>query len=194
MHPMSLNISQPTSAVVPCSGARESCGQAGQAERRKAPGNTQELSREEQQRVESLEQRDREVRAHEAAHLAASGGHARGGAHFSYKRGPDGKLYAVGGEVGIDVSAVSGDPEATIRKAQAIQRAALAPAEPSGQDRSVAAQAAAMAAQARQRLAREQSATLQGDVQPAEAGSLEHRLQAAGALGKHRGSTLHLIA
>lgn len=66
--------------------------------------------------------RDREVRAHEQAHMAAAGAYSRGG--------PDNRQYAVGGEVQIDTSAVSGDPEATIRKAQTVRRAANAPATP----------------------------------------------------------------
>ena len=103
----------------------------------------------ESRELEKLKQRDREVRAHELAHLAAAGQYAQGGAKFEYQRGPDGQRYAVGGEVSIDTSAIPGDPEATIRKLQAVQRAALAPAEPSGQDRSVAAQAASSIAQAR---------------------------------------------
>lgn len=101
-----------------------------------------------------LRARDRQVRAHEAAHLAAAGGLARGGATYTYERGPDGRPYAIGGEVSIDTSAISGDPRATLAKAQQIQAAALAPADPSPQDRSVAAAAAAMAAQAQQELAR----------------------------------------
>lgn len=99
--------------------------------------------------ISELRIRDQEVRAHELAHLAAAGGIAKGGPTFDYQRGPDGKLYAVGGEVQIDTSSVPGDPEATLQKAEQIQRAALAPAQPSAQDRSVAMAAAAMAAEAR---------------------------------------------
>lgn len=55
----------------------------------------------------------------------------------------------MGGEVSIDTSPES-DPEDTIRKAQMIRQAALAPAEPSGQDRRAAAAAAQMAMKARQ--------------------------------------------
>ncbi|MCC6923078.1 MAG: hypothetical protein IT525_08430 [Nitrosomonas sp.] len=99
--------------------------------------------------ISELRIRDLEVRAHELAHLAAAGGIAKGGPTFDYQRGPDGKLYAVGGEVQIDTSGVPGDPEATLQKAEQIQRAALAPAQPSAQDRSVAMAAAAMAAEAR---------------------------------------------
>ena len=99
---------------------------------------------------------DREVRAHEAAHLAAAGGLAQGGASFDTVRGPDGRAYAVGGEVSIDVSP-GRTPEETIAKAQQIRSAALAPADPSAQDFQVAAQAAQMAHQARQELATQQA-------------------------------------
>ena len=103
--------------------------------------------------LETLKKRDREVRAHEMAHLAAAGPHARGGPVYEFQRGPDGQRYAVGGYVKIDTSAVPGDPEATLRKADTIRRAALAPAEPSPQDRRVAAQASSMAIDARQEIA-----------------------------------------
>lgn len=107
-----------------------------------------ELSRQEQQQVRALAVRDREVRAHESAHKAAGGG-LTGPAKYTYTKGPDGKQYAAGGEVSIDTSGVSGDPTATVLKANRIRAAALAPANPSNQDRAVAVQADAMAAQAR---------------------------------------------
>lgn len=102
-----------------------------------------------QQEVQKLKARDQEVRTHEQAHLGAAGGFATSGASFSYQKGSDGVNYAVGGEVSIDTSAVSGDAEATIRKAEIIKRAALAPANPSSQDIKVASQATAMANKAR---------------------------------------------
>lgn len=114
-----------------------------------------ELTPEEKKQVQELQKRDQEVRLHEQAHLAAAGAHARGGPSFTYQKGPDGKVYAVGGEVPIDLNPVQDNPQATIQKAEAIQRAALAPAEPSGPDRQVAAQAAAMATKARQELAQQ---------------------------------------
>ncbi|WP_286293466.1 putative metalloprotease CJM1_0395 family protein [Methylomarinovum tepidoasis] len=98
--------------------------------------------------VERLRQRDREVRAHEMAHLAAAGSYALGGPSFEYQVGPDGQRYAIGGHINIDTSPVPSDPEATLRKAETIRRAALAPGDPSPQDRSVAAAAAAMAMKA----------------------------------------------
>jgi len=103
------------------------------------------LSDNELRQIEQLASRDREVRAHEQAHLSAAGSRATSGASFTYTDGPDGKRYATGGEVSIDTSPVRGDPEATLRAAELIQRAALAPASPSAQDRQVAAAANAMA-------------------------------------------------
>lgn len=108
----------------------------------------QDLSTEEKQVVDDLKRRDAEVKAHEAAHMAAGGGVVQGSAGYEYQSGPDGKMYAVGGEVKIDVSPES-KPEATIRKMQQIRAAALAPAQPSGTDRAVAAQASQLEAQAR---------------------------------------------
>ncbi|MDX5332635.1 MAG: hypothetical protein LPK58_01110 [Gammaproteobacteria bacterium] len=119
-------------------------------------GEARDNSREQQQ-LQYLRARDQEVRNHERAHLAAAGPHARGGARYDYQRGPDGRMYAVGGEVSIDTAPVPGDPRASLEKAETVQRAALAPAQPSAQDLSVAAQARQMAAQARVEIARQQA-------------------------------------
>lgn len=128
-----------------------------------ASGSTEELSKEERRQVAQLKRRDRKVRAHEAAHVATGGGHVRGGAQFSYQTGPDGKRYAIGGEVSIDASPVRDNPEATIRKMQVVRRAALAPADPSGQDRAVAAAASVREVQARRELSAEQAEEARGD-------------------------------
>lgn len=101
--------------------------------------------------IQQLKVRDTAVRQHEAAHLAAAGGLATSGASFTYQRGPDGVNYAIGGEVSIDVSP-GRTPAETLAKAAIVQAAALAPAEPSGPDRAVAAQAQQLAAQARAEL------------------------------------------
>ncbi len=101
----------------------------------------QRLSEAEEKIVKELQKRDREVRAHESAHQRTAGQYATGGAQFKYKFGPDGKRYAVSGEVKLDVSAIKGDPEATISKMETIARAALAPADPSAQDRRIANEA-----------------------------------------------------
>jgi hypothetical protein len=106
--------------------------------------------------IAQLRARDAEVRAHEHAHIAAAGGVAVAGASYSYVRGPDGKLYAVGGEVSIDTSPVPGNPEQTIAKSQKIRRAALAPANPSAQDMRVAARAVQMEQEARAELRKQE--------------------------------------
>jgi hypothetical protein len=111
------------------------------------------------QQIRKLAERDREVRAHEQAHQSVGGQYA-GAASYTFERGPDGKNYAVGGEVSIDTGKIADDPQATLDKAETIRRAALAPAEPSSQDRRVAAQAVQMAVEARadiQQLAREEA-------------------------------------
>ena len=98
------------------------------------------LTEEERQQVEHLKQRDREVRRHEQAHANAGGPYA-GQPSYEYVSGPDGKQYAVTGQVSIDTGSVAGNPKATIRKMQTVKRAALAPMEPSSTDRAVAAAA-----------------------------------------------------
>lgn len=114
-----------------------------------------------QQEVRQLKARDREVRAHEAAH-ASVGGQYAGTPFFQYQKGPDGRRYAVGGEVSIDVSAVPDNPQATIRKLETVRAAALAPADPSAQDRQVAARATALIAEARRQLAIQQTESGKG--------------------------------
>ncbi|NTV95762.1 MAG: hypothetical protein HGA75_10135 [Thiobacillus sp.] len=118
---------------------------------RSAAGQAQ-LTPEQQQQVQQLKAIDQKVRAHEAAHMSAGAG-LTSGASYQYTRGPDGKQYAVAGEVKIDVSPGQ-TPSQTLDKAKRIQAAALAPADPSSQDRAVAAQAAQMAMQAQQEMHR----------------------------------------
>ncbi|MFL0810454.1 MAG: catalase [Agarilytica sp.] len=112
----------------------------------------------EQRQITSLSARDREVRAHEQAH-AAVGGQYAGAPSYQFERGPDGVSYAISGEVPIDVGKEA-TPQETLRKAQIVRRAALAPAEPSPQDRRVAAQASQLEAQARSEISRETRAEL----------------------------------
>jgi len=144
------------------SGSAAAKGAAGGAsEEAKASANQNgELTPEQLQQVAELKRRDAEVRAHEAAHQAVGGPYA-GSATYEYQRGPDGVNYAVGGEVPIDVSREN-EPEKTITKMEQVKAAALAPAEPSGQDRAVAAQADAIKAQAQQELRQSQAGGGQG--------------------------------
>lgn len=128
-------------------GARDSSARStAQAGMSSSRGNS-DLSADEQRALRELQQTDRKVRAHEMAHVAAGAGLVSKGASYSYETGPDGQRYAVAGEVSIDTSP-GGTPEETIEKARQIKAAALAPANPSPQDRSVAAMADRMAVQA----------------------------------------------
>lgn len=106
------------------------------------------LDESERTEVRHLKETDRKVRAHENAHMAAGAGLIKSSAAYQYQKGPDGNLYAVAGEVTIDTSEGS-TPEETVRKMQRVMAAALAPADPSAQDRQVAMQASAKAAIAR---------------------------------------------
>jgi len=96
------------------------------------------LTPEQQQVVAELERTDAEIKRHEQAHASAGGPYA-GAPSYDYTRGPNGRLYAVGGDVQIDAAPIPGNPEATIQKMQIVRRAALAPANPSPQDQRVAA-------------------------------------------------------
>ncbi|WP_235983315.1 putative metalloprotease CJM1_0395 family protein [Aquipseudomonas guryensis] len=149
---------------------REEADSPGNGEDAKPSARETQQVRQEQLQVAELASRDREVRAHEQAHAAVGGAYA-GAPAYTYKRGPDGKSYVVSGEVSIDVSPIPNDPQATLRKMEVVQRAALAPAEPSSQDRRVAAQAQALAAQARTDLAQQRR-------EEAAAASEERRLLA----------------
>jgi len=107
------------------------------SEERNNPKQDPEVIAEEQE-IKNLQQRDQEVKAHERAH-ASVGGTTTGAPSYSYEIGPDGKKYAVSGEVSVDLSKVPGNPSATITKMQKVHAAALAPINPSAQDARVAA-------------------------------------------------------
>ncbi|WP_085299980.1 putative metalloprotease CJM1_0395 family protein [Cognaticolwellia mytili] len=101
----------------------------------------------ETQEIRSLESRDKEVRTHEMAH-ASVGGAFTGSPSYSFEIGPNGKKYAVEGEVSVDLTPVAGDPKETIAKMKRVQAAALAPASPSAQDTRVAASASSIIVEA----------------------------------------------
>ena len=127
--------------------------------------DAQGLTDEEREEVGDLKQRDREVRRHEQAHANAGGQYA-GSPTYTYERGPDGRSYAIGGTTPIDVSPVPGDPQATVRKMQVVKRAALAPADPSPQDRRIAAQAEAQRLKAQAEAARPEEDEAAGTSRP----------------------------
>lgn len=135
--------------------ATESASERPAREAQQASGMTPE----EQRQLAELQQRDREVKAHELAHKSVAGRYVTGGS-FTFQTGPDGQRYAIGGEVTIDSSSGS-SPQETLHKAELIQRAALAPADPSPQDYRVASQAAMMAAEARVEISAQHQEQLQ---------------------------------
>jgi len=143
---------------------------------------TKQLTPDQERLVQELAESDAKVRAHESAHQAAAGSLA-GAVSFTYETGPDGKSYAVGGEVSVDMSS-GRTPEETIAKAEQILSAALAPADPSPQDLVVAAEAAQMEAVARQEIVQEEMAALSAnkDVSTAATASASDRLDTSGNL------------
>ncbi|MDP7037520.1 MAG: putative metalloprotease CJM1_0395 family protein [Myxococcota bacterium] len=119
-----------------------------------SPKAPQDLTPAEEEEVKELKRIDQEVRIHENAHKAAAGELAVGGPVYEYEEGPDGKSYAVAGEVQIALREGS-TPEETLQYARKAKKAALAPAQPSAKDRAVAAEAEAMAAKARSEIAKQ---------------------------------------
>lgn len=163
----------------------------------------EDLSPEEETQVRDLKKRDAEVKQHEQAHASVGGPYA-GSPSYQYTRGPDGKRYAVSGEVPIDASAER-EPEQTIRKMEVVIRAALAPAEPSPQDRQVAAQASQTRSEAQAELQKQRAEEQTGgsdtpatglDAEPASARgddardtqAAEARRQAGAAVAAYRAS------
>lgn len=126
----------------------------------KKAGSYAELSQDEKRLVSDLQARDAEVRTHESAHQAAGGG-MTGAASYTYQQGPDGKMYAIGGEVSISIPSGS-TPQESMRNAQRAIAAAMAPADPSGQDFAVASSAMVMLVKAQQRLAKEAQDSITG--------------------------------
>ncbi len=135
------------------SGDAQQDSRSGSDETRGQDGS--QLSESEQKQVEELQARDDEVRRHEQQHQSAGGQYASAPT-YDMTRGPDGAMYATGGEVRIELGKES-SPQATIDKMQQVRAAALAPQEPSSQDRRVAARAAQIASEARGELLAQQN-------------------------------------
>ncbi|MCF7934795.1 MAG: hypothetical protein K9L28_00415 [Synergistales bacterium] len=136
--------------------------------------------------IQELRQADRKVRAHEQAHMAA-GGELAGGARYSFQTGPDGRRYAVGGEVSIRIP--KGDtPEETITLMEKVKRAALAPADPSPQDYRVASRATLQMAKARQ----QETSQVQSIRQEGDGGGDSGTAEGDQAAAQQRGLTVSL--
>lgn len=157
---------------------------SGQQEKDEGQGSAfSGLDEQELQELRELAARDREVRTHEQAHARVGGKYA-GAPVYAYERGPDGASYAVSGEVPIDVAPIPGDPEATIQKMRQVHRAALAPAEPSGQDRAVAAMAARQLLEAQAELMKSRAAKFaSGETSGSENANSKYPGAAAGEAG-----------
>ena len=115
------------------------------------------MTQEEMAMVKELQARDQEVRNHELAHQATGAG-LTSGASFVYQMGPDGKRYAVGGEVSIQVGG-GNSPEDSIQRSKRILAAATAPTNPSPADIQVAMRATQILAQAQMEVAQERTET-----------------------------------
>lgn len=171
--PVQTRVNQQASDQQESEDQTRSAAPGSETEQTAAERGPLELTEAEKAQVRELQQRDREVKAHEMAHVAAGGRYVTRPASYDYQTGPDGRRYAVGGEVTIDTS-VPSDPQEALAKAQIIERAALAPVEPSQQDYRVAAKARQMAADARSEIAAERRADLG---EQAGGGSSATRLQ-----------------
>ena len=92
-----------------------------------------ELGPQERAAVDRLRQRDQQVRQEEQAHAAVAGDLA-GPISYVYQRGPDGRLYAIGGSVPIKARSHTGDPQETAQLGARLSAAAQAATNPSGAD------------------------------------------------------------
>ncbi|WP_297891404.1 putative metalloprotease CJM1_0395 family protein [Shewanella sp.] len=124
------------------------------AEEKQQQDEEQEVIEQQKAQVEALKSRDIEVKAHEHAHATVGGQYAQSPS-FKYQKGADGQRYAIDGEVQIDVSAVPGDPQATINKMKQVYAAAMAPVDPSSADIRVATEALKKMEEAKALLAEE---------------------------------------
>jgi hypothetical protein len=88
--------------------------------------------------LDKFKKADADIRSHEQAH--ATIGHTTSPISYNYQQGPDGKMYAVGGHVRLDVS-LPEDPKAAMHKLDQIQKASTSVSEPSGADMSIATSA-----------------------------------------------------
>ena len=191
----------PSPISVPPAGASGASGEAGSqadgdqtgtgkatADQAPVAGQARKLTPEDKQVVSRLAARDTAVRAHEAAHQAAASG-LGGAASFTYQAGPDGRSYAVGGEVPVALRP-GRTPEETIANARTVRSAALAPADPSAQDLAVAAQANQMEAEARRQQVSDKAEGREpgqkGDGDGDRAGAVRDRAGAVGDRGDAR--------
>lgn len=103
------------------------------------PSNPKNYDEQDFQRVLSkFKEKDAQIKAHEQSHAANAP--TVGGISYNYQQGPDGKMYAVGGSVRLDVS-MPQDPKSAELKLEQLKKSALSVDDPSGADMTIASQA-----------------------------------------------------
>jgi hypothetical protein len=147
-----VNQSEPDAAKVQNQKQQDQKAQRREGLAEQAQASEQQAAQIEAAQIAQLNKRDAEVKSHEQAHSSVGGSHAQSPS-FSYEKGPDGRRYAVDGEVQIDVSVVNGDAQATLNKMMKVYSAAMAPVQPSMADIRVAADALQKMNAAREELA-----------------------------------------
>ncbi|WP_181905229.1 putative metalloprotease CJM1_0395 family protein [Aestuariispira insulae] len=120
-----------------------------------APTDLAQLTEADLARIRQLSLQDSQVRLNEEAHVRVGGQYA-GSPSYEFETGPDNRQYAISGEVSFNDTPIAGNPEATIRKLSIVKNAALAPAEPSTQDRAIASKASNGITQAQAQLRAQQ--------------------------------------
>lgn len=96
-----------------------------------------ELTAAEQRLVTMLKGRDHAVRQHESMHYEMGRPYTQLPRYW-YVVGPDGRRYAVSGSVSFAFDRFSQEPHKLLHQLSVLQRAALAPREPSAQDLAIA--------------------------------------------------------
>ena len=95
-----------------------------EAEKREASKKEDKAEDQKEEQVRELENIQREVVAHEAAHQAAAGQFG-GGVSYTYTEGPDGKSYITGGEVPIKLKQGSTPEETRENSSESSESGAL---------------------------------------------------------------------
>jgi hypothetical protein len=111
------------------------------------PQDRNELSDTNKEALDELKKRDKKVKKHEAGHTGNPDIQTIGTPRYKYTLGPDGKMYAVGGEVTLSTGRVS-NPQDALRKATALKKASLSSDDPSPADFAAASAASQMKAEA----------------------------------------------
>ncbi len=114
--------------------------------------DTTQLDEREKKLTLELRRHDSEVKQHEQAHVSTGGALIVSGPYYKFVTGPDGRNYAIGGQVSLDITPEK-DPQKTIKKAEQIERTAMAPLRPSPQDYQVVNQAKQLELIAEQQIA-----------------------------------------